>query len=299
MEGTATIRLDGRVAIVTGSGRGLGREYALALAERGARVIVNGTGSQGDGAEEAVVAEIKAAGGQAVAVIGSVTDRARVEEMAETARQLWGRVDILVCNAGFVRDRTFAKVDMADFQAVLDVHLHGALNCLKAVWPGMIEQQYGRVVLIGSTTGLAGNFGQSAYGTAKMALVGLMNTLGLEGGPKNVRVNCFSPAGASRMNEELLTGRQREIFAAAKLRAGIVFLASEQAPNRAILLGGGGSFERAYVTFSRGLMLENGAPEELADRWDDVSDRTGDFVPESVMAQLTNELANIAPKDEN
>jgi NAD(P)-dependent dehydrogenase (short-subunit alcohol dehydrogenase family) len=207
----------------------------------------------------------------------------------------WGRVDILVCNAGFVRDRTFAKIDFADFQAVLDVHLGGTLNCLKSVWPGMIEQQYGRVVLIGSATGLAGNFGQSAYGTAKMALVGLMNTLGLEGEAKNVRINCFAPAGASRMNEELLKGHQREIFAAEKLRPGIVFLASDGAPNRSILMGGGGSFERAYMMFSRGRLLKSGTAEELADRWEEISDRTDAFVPETIMAQLTNELANIEP----
>lgn len=275
----------------------MGREYALALAERGAKVVVNGTGLGGDGAEERVVDEIRAAGGDALAMIGSVTDRAWVESMAGSVLARWGRVDILVPNAGFVRDKSFAKIDMDDFRDVLEVHLGGTLNCLKALWPGMLDRRYGRIVLIGSGAGLAGNFGQSAYGAAKMALIGLMNTLGLEGASKNVRVNCFAPVGASRMNAGILTSEQSAMFDAAKLRSGIVFLASDRAPNRAILLGGGGSYERAQIVFSKGVRLDSDQPEELAAQWSQVSDMAGAFVPESAMDQVANEAANILPAE--
>jgi NAD(P)-dependent dehydrogenase (short-subunit alcohol dehydrogenase family) len=292
------IRLDGQVALVTGSGRGLGREYAMALASRGARVVVNGTGQAGDGAEQSVVDEITSAGGEAIAMIGSVTDRPWIDAMTRSVEERWGSIDILVANAGFVRDKTFAKIDLDDFLDVLEVHVIGAINCLKAIWPGMIERRYGRVILIGSSTGLVGNFGQSSYGTAKMAMVGLMNTLGLEGEAKNVRVNCFAPAGASRMNVEFLGGPERQLFHASRLNPGILFLAGENAPNRAVLMGGGGSFERAYTMFTRGIFLETGKPEELAARWAEVSDLDGAVIPAGVQTQIENELANITRRRE-
>ncbi|KGF70705.1 hypothetical protein LL06_03440 [Hoeflea sp. BAL378] len=284
------MRFDGRVAIVTGSGRGLGREYALALAARGARVVVNGTGTAGDGAEDGVAEEIRRGGGEALALIGSVTDPHWCEEMAARAKERWGRIDILVNNAGFVRDSSFGKLTHEDFSAVMDVHVTGAFHCAKAVWATMRDQQYGRIVLIGSSSGLAGAFGQTAYATAKMALVGMMNTLGIEGAPKNVHVNCFAPAGVSRMNQSILTAHEKAVLAADKVAPGIVFLASEQAPNRVILMGGGGAFERAYVSFTQGRLLDEGSAEELARRFAEISDRSDDLLPEDMRAQVANEM---------
>ena len=206
-----TIRFDGRVAVVTGAGGGLGRQHALALAARGAAVVVNDLGGNVNGnggaatTANAVVEEIRKAGGKAIANGASVTDFAAVQAMVEAALREWGRVDILVNNAGILRDKSFAKMDLADFRLVLDVHLMGAVNCTKAVWDTMRAQNYGRVVMTTSSTGLYGNFGQSNYGAAKMALVGLMQTLSLEGAKHDIRVNCLAPTAATRMTENLMS----------------------------------------------------------------------------------------------
>ena len=183
------IDLAGRVAIVTGAGGGLGRQHALLLARRGARVVVNDLGAGAD----AVAAEIVAAGGQARAVQCSVTDADAVQAMVDGVVADWGRVDILVNNAGILRDKSFAKLDLADFRAVVDVHLMGAAHCCKAVWEPMRAQRHGRIVMTTSSSGLYGNFGQANYGAAKMALVGLMQTLALEGERYGIRVNCLAP----------------------------------------------------------------------------------------------------------
>ena len=292
-EGTpvnAPIRLDDEVAIVTGASRGLGREYALALAARGARVVVN---ARDAGAAQQVVQEIVAAGGQAMAAAVDVCDAPGVQAMVDAVMARWGRVDVLVNNAGFTRDRSFARLEAADFRAVLDVHVQGAFNCTQAVWRPMLEARKGRVVMVTSSSGLAGNFGQAAYSTAKMALVGLAHTLGIEGGSRNVHVNCFSPIGISSMNEAVIPAEHHEAFAASHLKAGIVWLASAQAPNRVLLLGGGGSYERAYLSFTRGYRLEEGTPEELAARFAQVSDRSGEVLPASAMAQMELELAQL------
>ncbi|MBV8851004.1 MAG: SDR family NAD(P)-dependent oxidoreductase, partial [Methylobacteriaceae bacterium] len=204
-----TIRFDGRVAIVTGAGNGLGRAHALGLASRGAKVVVNDLGASRDGtggsseAAEKVVAEIKAQGGEALANGANVADAAAVQEMVEEAMRKFGRIDILVNNAGILRDKSFAKMDLADFRTVLDVHLWGSVVCTKAVWDIMRTQNYGRVVFTSSSSGIYGNFGQSNYGAAKMAMVGLMNVLHLEGERNNIRVNVLSPTAATRMTEEL------------------------------------------------------------------------------------------------
>ncbi|MBW8304454.1 MAG: SDR family NAD(P)-dependent oxidoreductase, partial [Brevundimonas sp.] len=193
------MRFDGRVAIVTGAGGGLGREHALALARRGAKVVVNDFGGARDGsggsatAAETVVAEIEAAGGEAMANPASVTDFAAVQDMVAAAVAKWGRVDILVNNAGVLRDKSFAKMELEDFRFVVDVHLMGAVNCTKAVWDHMRDANYGRIVMTTSSSGLYGNFGQSNYGAAKMALVGLMQTLSIEGAKNDIRVNCLAP----------------------------------------------------------------------------------------------------------
>ena len=204
------IDLRGRVAIVTGAGGGLGRQHALALARRGARVVVNDLGGTIDGsgasltAAESVVKEIEAMGGEAIANGASVTDLSQVESMVADASSRWGSVDILVANAGILRDKTFAKMDIEDFRAVLDVHVMGSVNCAKAVWDGMRDRNYGRIVFTTSSSGLYGSFGQSNYGAAKMALVGLMNTLAIEGAKYDIRVNCVAPTAGTRMLEGLM-----------------------------------------------------------------------------------------------
>jgi NAD(P)-dependent dehydrogenase (short-subunit alcohol dehydrogenase family) len=293
-----SIRFDGRVAIVTGAGGGLGRQHALALAARGAAVLVNDLGSSVDGAGGAPVAahavaqEIRAAGGKAIANGASVTDFAAVQAMTKAAVDEWGRVDILVNNAGILRDKTFAKMDLADFRLVLDVHLMGAVNCTKAVWELMRAQNYGRIVMTTSSSGLYGNFGQSNYGAAKMALVGLMQTLALEGAKNDIRVNCLAPTAATRMTENLLPEAMLKLLDASAVTPGLLALVAEDAPTRTILCAGAGSYERAHITLTEGIHI--GAPADAAERiaaeLDAISSRDGETVPESGMAQGALEI---------
>jgi len=293
-----SIRFDGRVAIVTGAGGGLGRLHALALAARGAAVVVNDLGGSLDGsggaptAANAVVEEIRAAGGKAIASAASVTDFAAVQAMVQAALGEWGRVDILVNNAGILRDKSFAKMELADFRLVLDVHLMGAVHCTKAVWETMREQKYGRIVMTTSSTGLYGNFGQANYGAAKMALVGLMQTLALEGAKYDIRVNCLAPTAATRMTAGLMPEAVLKQLEPASVTPGLLALVAEDAPTRAILCAGAGAFERAHVTLTQGIHVGTGvdAAEQLAARWEEVSDRDGETVPESGAAQGTLEV---------
>ena len=239
----------GKVAIVTGAGGGLGRQHALALAARGARVLVNDLGGAVDGsggsatAAQRVVDEIRAAGGEALANGASVTDFAAVQAMVQQAVDAWGRVDVLVSNAGILRDKSFAKMDLADFRLVLDVHLMGAVHCCKAVWPLMQQQKYGRIVLTTSSSGLYGNFGQANYGAAKMALVGLMQTLAIEGMKHDIRVNCLAPTAATRMTEALFPPDMLEAFGPEAVVPAMLVLAGEDAPTRTTLCAGAGTFE--------------------------------------------------------
>ena len=294
-----TIRFDGRVAVVTGAGGGLGREHALALAARGAKVVVNDLGASVDGsggataAALAVVEQIRAAGGQAMASGASVTDAAAVQAMVDQAMQAWGRVDILVNNAGILRDKSFSKMDIADFRLVVEVHLMGAVNCCKAVWEVMRAQNYGRIVMTTSSSGLYGNFGQSNYGAAKMALVGLMQTLSLEGAKNNIRVNCLAPTAATRMTEHLMPEVVLKLLRPEAVTPGLLALVAEDAPTRAILCAGAGSFERAHITLTQGVYvgLPDDAAEQVAQAWDTLSDRTDETVPESGTAQGTLETA--------
>jgi NAD(P)-dependent dehydrogenase (short-subunit alcohol dehydrogenase family) len=294
-----TIRFGGRVAIVTGAGGGLGRQHALALAARGARVLVNDLGSAVDGkggapaAAEKVADEIRAAGGQAIANGASVTDFAAVEAMVAAAMREWGRVDILVNNAGILRDKSFAKMDIADFRLVVDVHLMGAVHCTKAVWNIMRERNYGRIVMTTSSSGLYGNFGQANYGAAKMALVGLMQTLSIEGAKHDIRVNCLAPTAATRMTENLMSEAMLKLLEAEAVTPGLIALVAEDAPTRTILCAGAGAFERACVTLTQGVHVGHpaDAAERIAARWDEISDREGEIVPESGNAQGTLELA--------
>lgn len=289
----------GRVAIVTGAGGGLGRQHALALARRGAKVLVNDLGGSVDGAggsvsaAQAVVDEIRAAGGEALANGASVTDAAAVEAMVQQAISAWGRIDILINNAGILRDKSFAKMALADFRLVVDVHLMGAVNCSKAVWPHMNAQKYGRIVMTTSSSGLYGNFGQSNYGAAKMALVGLMQTLSLEGAKNNIHVNCLAPTAATRMTEGLMPAEVLEALKPEAVVPAMLVLAAEGAPSRTILCAGAGTYEAAHITLTEGLHLglSEDTPERLAAHLAQVLDRTGEQVPQSGAAQGSNEVS--------
>lgn len=285
------IDLTGRVAVVTGAGGGLGRAHAKLLAERGARVVVNDLG----GGAEAVAREIVAAGGQAMACKGSVTDVDFVQQMVDEILGAWGRVDILVNNAGILRDKTFAKMSLEDFRLVVDVHLMGAAICTKAVWNAMREQNYGRIVMTTSSSGLYGNFGQSNYGAAKLALVGLMQTLALEGAKHDIRVNCVAPTAATQMMEGLFPAEQLALLRPELVSPAVLALVAENAPNRAILCAGGGGFEVANITLTQGVHLPGDPPsaEQILARWDELTNRAKDTVPGQGWEQVRLELEKV------
>jgi short-subunit dehydrogenase len=287
-----------RVAIVTGAGGGLGRLHALALAKRGAKVVVNDLGGARDGsggsltAAQSVVAEIEAAGGVAMANGASVTDYAAVQAMVHSAVDAWGRVDIVVNNAGILRDKSFAKMDIDDFRLVLDVHLMGAVHCTKAAWPHMVAQKYGRILMTTSSSGLYGNFGQSNYGAAKMALVGLMQTLSIEGAKNNIHVNCLAPTAATRMTEDLMPPQILEALKPEAVVPAMLVLVAQDAPTRTILCAGAGSVEAAQITLTQGVWigLDSDAPEKLQSQLAQVIDSTGAAVPASGAAQGAHEI---------
>jgi NAD(P)-dependent dehydrogenase (short-subunit alcohol dehydrogenase family) len=286
--------LDGRVAIVTGGGSGLGRAHAFALAKYGARVVVNDVVGCHQGSPGRAVAEqIARNGGLAIADGGDVRDFEQMEAMAARAMDEWGRIDILVNNAGILRDMTFAKMTIDDFRLVLDVHLMGTVNCTKVVWEQMRAQQYGRIVMTTSSSGLYGNFGQANYGAAKMALVGLMQTLALEGEKRNIRVNCLAPTAATAMTEGVLSPEELAILQPEAVSPGLVALVGELAPTRTILLAGGGSFESANVTMTRGIFIGNveDPADHICDRFDEIKDRSGETVPKSGFEQYRLELS--------
>ncbi len=275
-----SIRFDGKVAIVTGAGAGLGRQHALGLAARGATVVVNDFGGSVDGtggstaAALAVVEEIRQAGGTAVANGANVANFAQVCAMVEDTVAQFGRVDILVNNAGILRDKSFSKMEVADFTAVMDVHLMGAMHCTKAVWEIMRAQQYGRIVMTTSAAGLYGNFGQANYAAAKMALVGLMNALHQEGIKSNIRVNAIAPIAATRMTEELLPANMLAAIQPERVTPCVLFLCSENAPSRTILSAGGGAFAVAAMVESAPLPLAGDelSPEGIAARFQQLAD---------------------------
>jgi NAD(P)-dependent dehydrogenase (short-subunit alcohol dehydrogenase family) len=274
-----TIRLDGQVAIVTGAGRGLGRCHALALAERGAKVVVNDLGDEsGKPANaDAVVAEITAAGGEAIANGANVANFEAVQDMVKQTMDAWGRIDILINNAGILRDKTFLKMPIEDFRLVIEVHLMGSANCTKAVWEIMREQNYGRIVFTTSSSGLFGNFGQSNYGAAKMAMVGLMNTLHLEGAKNNIHVNCLAPAAGTAMTEGLFPEAVFNLLSPESVSPAIVFLASHDAPSRKVLAAAGGSFAvfKGFETDGVNLLPDDVTPEGVAAAWEAINDEAG------------------------
>jgi NAD(P)-dependent dehydrogenase (short-subunit alcohol dehydrogenase family) len=296
-----SIRYDGKVAIVTGSGGGLGRCHAIELAKRGARVVVNDLGGSVDGtgagsaAAQAVVAEIEAAGGEAIANGANVAKYDEVEAMVKQAMDKWGRIDILVNNAGILRDKSFHKGSLDDFKLVLDVHLMGTVNCTKACWEIMREQAYGRVVVTTSSSGLYGNFGQANYGSAKMGVIGLMNTLTHEGAKYNIRVNALAPTAGTRMTEGLLPDEAFEKLTPETVTPAVLYLVSEDAPSRTILAAGAGSFAVARIVESAGKWLppEEQTPEGIAAHWGDIASTEGETQP-GAGAEQTVKMVSLA-----
>ena len=276
-----TISFKDKVAIVTGAGGGLGRCHALQFAERGAKVIVNDLGGSVDGsggsseAADKVVDEIKAMGGDAISNGSSVTDKAGVKKLVDDAMAAYGRIDILVNNAGVLRDKSFAKVTLDDFEFVVDVHMMGSVYCTKAVWPIMVEQKYGRIVMTSSSSGIFGNFGQSNYGSAKMGVVGLMNTLRIEGQKNNIKVNSLVPVAATRMTENL--GMPDAVFDSLKpesVSPAVIFMSSEDAPDGVMISAGAGVFAMAEIVHSEGIALKGDDlnADMLAQKWSGASD---------------------------
>lgn len=276
------IRFDGQVVIVTGAGGGLGRCHALEFARRGAKVVVNDLGGSIDGsggssaAADAVVAEIVAAGGEAISDGASVTNDAGVAAMVERTMSKWGRVDVLVANAGILRDKSFAKMDISDFASVVDVHLMGSVKPIKALWEIMRTQNYGRIVVTTSSTGLYGNFGQANYGAAKLSLVGLMNTLKLEGAKNNVHINAISPVAATRMTDNIMPPEMLAKFAPEHVTPGVVYLASQEAPTGTVLTAGAGVFAVAQMVETEGAFVGlNANAEAVRDQWAQITDPKG------------------------
>lgn len=292
--------LEGRVAIVTGAGSGLGRAHALTLARYGAKVVVNDINGRHDGAPaRAVVDQIVRDGGVAIPDGGDVRDFAQMEGMVARAVGEWGRVDILVNNAGILRDKSFSKMTLDDFRLVMEVHLMGSVNCTKAVWEHMREQKYGRIVMTTSSSGLYGNFGQSSYSAAKMAVVGLMQTLALEGEKHDIRVNCLAPSAATAMTNDILTPKELDGLDPAAVSPGVVALAGEDAPTRMIMLAGAGSFESANITMTRGIFVGDAGDRAacVRQRMDEIRDRTDECVPASGWEQYRLELAKAGLSD--
>jgi len=282
--------LAGRVAIVTGSGGGLGRAHALYLASQGAKLVINDLSQP---AADTVAAEIRAAGGEAFAFAGSVTDEPRVAAMVTETIRRFGRVDILVNNAGILRDKSFAKMSMDDFRLVVEVHLLGAAICCKAVWEAMRAQNYGRIVMTTSSSGLYGNFGQANYGAAKMALVGLMQTLAIEGEKYGIRVNSLAPTAATGMTEGVLSEESLTLLAPDLVSPGLLALVGEDAPTRAILCAGAGHFAAAHITLTEGIQIgrSDTAGQQVAAGWASVADRSGEIVPAYGFTQAEREVA--------
>ena len=287
-----SISFGGKVAIVTGAGGGLGKAYALELARRGAKVVVNDLGGARDGTGHSdaalqVVEEIRAAGGEAMSNGGSVTEYEQMVEMVAKAKEAWGGVHILINNAGILRDKTFAKMEPIDFELVVKVHLFGSANASKAVWETMREQNYGRILMTTSSSGLGGNFGQSNYGAAKLGLVGLAKTLNLEGAKNNIRVNSLAPIAGTRMTQDIFPEQAYEAFNPAAVAPAALFLVSEDAPTNSIVGAGAGVFQSFAVTMSPGVLLpkDDVTVEGFAAAWGRINDRSGDSVLQSGIEQ--------------
>src|SRR5262245_8740128 len=302
MRAEMTIRFDGKVAIVTGGGNGLGREHCRQLAARGAKVVVNDLGGSVDGsggstsAAEAVAREIRDGGGEAIGNGADITRLDQVEAMVAEAKAKWGRVDILIYNSGILRDKTFAKMTMDDVKRVVDVHLFGTANCTKAVWETMREQNYGRVVLTSSASGLYGNFGQANYGAAKAAMIGLMNVLSQEGAKNNIRVNTLAPTAATRMLEGLIPEQVAKLMAPELVSPGVLYLVSDEAPTKTVLGAGAGCFSVVHIYETPAVFLggENATVDDVAANWKKISNPAGESSLEAAFAQTNKFVAAAA-----
>ncbi|MGB1850042.1 MAG: SDR family NAD(P)-dependent oxidoreductase [Candidatus Micropelagos thuwalensis] len=271
----------GKTVIVTGSGGGLGRSHALEFARRGANVVVNDLGGSVDGsggsseAADAVVKTIIDNGGKAISNGASVTDDKGVANMVEQTLSEFGRIDVLVNNAGVLRDKSFSNMSMSDFEFVVDVHLMGTVKTTHAVFPIMKEQNYGRIVVTTSSSGLYGNFGQSNYGAGKMGVVGMMNTLELEGAKYNIHVNALAPVAWTRMTEDLMPPEAEALLTPESVTPAVVFMSSDQAPSGQIICAGAGVFAAAQVVETPGKLLGlDAAAEDVAANWEELSDLT-------------------------
>lgn len=298
------IRFDGRVAIITGAGNGLGRAHALGLASRGAKVVVNDFGGARDGTggslmpAESVAEEIRRAGGTAMADGADVANFEQMRAMVDRATRDWGSVDLLCANAGILRDKSFAKMELADFAKVLQVHLVGTFYCCKAVWDGMRERNYGRIVLTTSASGLYGNFGQANYGAAKAGMVGLMNVLAEEGRKNNIRVNTISPTAATRMTEELLPPEPLKLMRPEAITPAVEYLLSEDAPTRTILGAGAGSFALIRIMETEGVNLppSEWTPDAIAAHFAEISDMSTAKMLENALQQTQKYLSQAAAR---
>jgi NAD(P)-dependent dehydrogenase (short-subunit alcohol dehydrogenase family) len=288
-----SIRYDGKVAIVTGSGQGLGRSHAIELAKRGAKVVINDLGGGVDGsggsseAAKAVVAEIEALGGEAIANGANVAKYDEVEAMVKQAMDKWGRVDILVNNAGILRDKSFTKGSLEDFKLVLDVHLMGSVNCTKACWEIMREQAYGRIVVTTSSSGLYGNFGQTNYGSAKMGVIGMMNTLSQEGAKYNIHINALAPTAGTRMTEGLIPEEAFALLTPETVTPAVLYLVSEDAPTKTIICAGAGAYSVAKIIETDGVWLApaDQTPEGIAANWGAITSPEGEVQPQAGFEQ--------------
>lgn len=277
------ISFEGKVAIVTGAGNGLGRSHALALAKRGAKVVVNDLGGARDGrgasseASQEVVRLIEEMGGEAVSHGANVANFEEVQDMVQQTMDKWGRVDILINNAGILRDKSFSKMTLDDFKLVMDVHVMGSVNCTKAVWEIMRAQNYGRIVMTTSSSGMYGNFGQANYGAAKMAVLGLMNTLVLEGAKNNIHVNALAPTAGTRMTEDLMPEDIAKAFAPESVTAGMLTLCDDDAPNRFILCAGAGGYSSASLFETEGSFIPQSlqTPETVRAQWSELTSQDG------------------------
>ncbi|MBB1092048.1 SDR family NAD(P)-dependent oxidoreductase [Rhodopseudomonas palustris] len=299
-----TIRFDGRVAIVTGAGNGLGRAHALGLAARGAKVVVNDFGGARDGtggsmtAAETVVEEIRKAGGVAMADGADVSNYEQVQAMVEKATKEWGSVDLMVANAGILRDKSFGKMELSDFQKVIDVHLAGTFYCCKAVWDGMRERNYGRIVLTTSSSGMFGNFGQANYGAAKAGIVGLMNVLAQEGRKTDIRVNTVSPTAATRMTEELLPPQALALMKPEAITPAVLYMLGDNAPTRTIMGAGAGSFAVIKIIETEGVNLaeDEWTPDAIAAHFAEISDASKAQALEGAFQQTQKYVAQAAAR---
>ena len=299
-----TFRFDGRVAIVTGAGNGLGRAHALGLASRGAKVVVNDFGGARDGTggslspAESVVEKIRKAGGVAIADGADVSNFEQVQAMVDRATKEWGRVDLLVANAGILRDKSLAKMEIADFSKVIDVHLNGTFYCCKAVWNGMRDRIYGRIVVTTSSSGLFGNFGQANYGAAKAGIVGLMNVLAEEGRKNNIRVNTISPTAATRMTEELLPPQALALMRPESITPAVLYLLGDDAPTRTILGAGAGSFAVIKIMETEGINLpaNEWTPEAIAAHFSEIADMSTARALENAFQQTNKYVTQAAAR---